>query len=152
MTGRPSPIASQHAAVEHSLTNQPPAGDDIVEAFEELRDYFKNAGHAIVSFCPNGREKALALTHIEEATMWAIKAIALNQESARAHWRHELTGNVAAGGVEPSLSASDARFDRVWEAIKGWDLSRALPDDGKRMYSGATGDDVRAILAALDGA
>jgi hypothetical protein len=36
----------------------------------------------------------------------------------------------------PGRAVVRLEFDRVWEAIKGWDLSRA---DGKRMYSGATG-------------
>jgi alkanesulfonate monooxygenase SsuD/methylene tetrahydromethanopterin reductase-like flavin-dependent oxidoreductase (luciferase family) len=92
-------LAGQHARVDHSLTNQPPAGDDVIEAFEELRDYFKNAGHAIVIFCPDGREKALALTHLEEMTMWAVKAIALNQEGAREQWERQIVQRGAGLGV-----------------------------------------------------
>ncbi len=40
----------------------------------------------------------------------------------------------------------DARFDAVWQAIKGWDLRRH-PGVG---YAGATGDDVCSILEALE--
>lgn len=36
-------------------------------------------------------------------------------------------------------------FDRIWEAIKGWDLERK-PGEG---YAGATGDDVRTIIDAM---
>jgi hypothetical protein len=45
----------------------------------------------------------------------------------------------------------EPRFEAVWQAIKRWDISRG--DEGDlcdRMYAGATGDDVRTILAALD--
>lgn len=86
-------IANQHADIDRSLTNQPPDGPDIVEAFEELRSYFKNAGHAIVTFCPQGRYRALAITALEEATMWAIKAIALDQHGARQYWERLVTAH-----------------------------------------------------------
>ena len=38
------------------------------------------------------------------------------------------------------------RFNAVWDAIKGWDIER---NSGEGL-AGVTGDDVRAILAALD--
>ena len=40
-----------------------------------------------------------------------------------------------------------AKFDAVWNAIKGWDIQRT-PGQG---YAGATGTDVATILDALEG-
>lgn len=40
-------------------------------------------------------------------------------------------------------------FDAIWQAIKGWDISRAPEEDGHRLYAGATGTDVMTILNAL---
>lgn len=40
----------------------------------------------------------------------------------------------------------DPAFEAIWQAIKGWDLSREQADG---MYSGATGNDVMHILNAL---
>ena len=39
-------------------------------------------------------------------------------------------------------------FDPIWNAIKRWDISRS----GAGTYHAPTGDDVRAILAAIDAA
>jgi hypothetical protein len=58
------------------------------------------------------------------------------------------------------------QFEAVWRAIKGWDISRGdetsypflsqsvggdqeLARSGRRLYSGATGNDVMHILNAL---
>jgi len=43
---------------------------------------------------------------------------------------------------------ADPRFDQIWEAIKMWDIEVR----GKGGREGATGNHVRAILDALDGA
>lgn len=42
----------------------------------------------------------------------------------------------------------DPAFNAIWEAIKGWDLSRGPGRQG-HMYSGATGNDVMHVLLAL---
>jgi hypothetical protein len=68
-----------HAQVEHNLTNHPPVAPEIIEAMEEVRSVAKNLGHTVIGFCPIGRDLSLALTHIEDATMHAIAAIARGQ-------------------------------------------------------------------------
>jgi hypothetical protein len=40
---------------------------------------------------------------------------------------------------------ADPLFERVWQAIKGWDISRT----SDRLYAGATGNDVMHILGAV---
>lgn len=42
---------------------------------------------------------------------------------------------------------ADPSFEAVWQAIKGWDVSRE--PGTHRMYAGTTGNDVMRILAAL---
>ncbi len=41
-----------------------------------VRHACKTAAHRINELCPNGREKSLAITKLEEAMMWANAAIA----------------------------------------------------------------------------
>lgn len=52
------------------------------------------------------------------------------------------------------MSDDDRRFEAVWQAIKNWDIGKWTDHAGRpsqrRWYSGATGDDVRTILAAID--
>lgn len=44
------------------------------------RAVMRGAAHTINELCPDGREKALAITKLEEAMMWANAAIARNTE------------------------------------------------------------------------
>ena len=41
-------------------------------------------------------------------------------------------------------------FNAVWNCIKKWDIAVPEEVDGSGLYSGATGNHVRAILNALD--
>lgn len=68
-----------HEAIEHSLTNQAPADHEVVARFEALRVNAKAFGHDIIDLCPESRERSLALTKLEEAVMWAVKAVACHQ-------------------------------------------------------------------------
>jgi len=68
-----------HDRVERSLRNHPPASDAASVGMESLRAEARTLGHALVNLCPLGREQSLALTHLEETLMWAIKAITLDQ-------------------------------------------------------------------------
>ena len=67
-------------ALHKSLTNQPPLGPEIVARFEAIRGEAKDYGSAVIALTPPSREQSLALTKLEESVMWAVKAIALNQE------------------------------------------------------------------------
>lgn len=66
--------------LDHNLTNHPPRDDSIIARFEVVRGHAKNLGRAIISECPATRERSLALTNLEQATMWAIGSIARHQE------------------------------------------------------------------------
>lgn len=71
--------ANEHDLIEHNMTNHPPVREGIVDDFEELREQAKSFGKAIVDLCPVTRERALALTNLEQALMWAIAGLARNQ-------------------------------------------------------------------------
>ena len=47
-----------------------------VQQYSEIRGHAKNMARVIDSECPESREKALALTKLEESVMWANAAIA----------------------------------------------------------------------------
>lgn len=49
------------------------------EKYTELRDMAKAFAEKIVELTPGSREQALALTYLEQASMWANAAIARNE-------------------------------------------------------------------------
>lgn len=65
------------AAFEKSVTNHRP-GPDSIEIIEDLRSYAKDFGAAVVHAVEPSREASLALTHLEETVMWAVKAVILD--------------------------------------------------------------------------
>lgn len=56
----------------------PPKADQ-PERYTRLRDGGRNVAEMILDFCPDSREKSLALTKLEEALMWANASIARNE-------------------------------------------------------------------------
>lgn len=66
-------------ALERSLTNIPPTSDKTIGRMEHLRSVAKSFGFALLATVPEGRERSLAITKLEESVMWAMKGIALNQ-------------------------------------------------------------------------
>jgi hypothetical protein len=71
---------SLHERIDHDLTNHAPAGPEVIARFERLREVAKELGHSIAAECPASREQSLALTHLEQTVMWAVAAIARNQD------------------------------------------------------------------------
>lgn len=65
---------------EFNMTNQPPKAADIVALFEATREPFKVAASFVEANVPPSRERSLAITNLEQALMWAIAAIARNQD------------------------------------------------------------------------
>lgn len=47
----------------------------------------------------------------------------------------------------PEMLDGDPLFEAIWQAIKGWDISRHPAYN--RLYAGATGNDVRHIYDAV---
>ena len=71
-----------HKQVNDTLTNHPLEYPEIGVYMENVSVHLRDAGHAIVEYCPEGRELSIALTKLQEVRMFAIAAIALNQEEA----------------------------------------------------------------------
>jgi len=51
------------------------------EKYNELREKAKELAYLIDELCPNSREKSIAITKLEEVSMWANASIARNQVS-----------------------------------------------------------------------
>ncbi len=58
-----------------------PSHAGILKAHDELRAVCRAVATTIEELCPDGREKALAFTKIEEAMFWANAAVARKQEA-----------------------------------------------------------------------
>lgn len=60
------------------FTYHPPK-DDQPDRYDNLRRNFLALANIINKYCPDSREKSLAITKLEEAVMWANAAIARNE-------------------------------------------------------------------------
>lgn len=49
------------------------------ERYQTLRDRFRGLAQTVEALCPESRERSLALTYLEQASMWASAAIARNE-------------------------------------------------------------------------
>jgi len=64
-------------AIENAFRYHPPKPGQ-PEQCERLRSKAKELAYLISELCPNSREKALAMTNLEQSVMWANAAIARN--------------------------------------------------------------------------
>lgn len=62
--------------IVHSLTNHTPHHDQ-TNRIEAIREAAKTLAYEIAHYCPNSRERSLAVTHLEETVMWAVKSVVL---------------------------------------------------------------------------
>lgn len=65
--------------IDNRFTYHAPKGDQPAR-YTELRSEARNLASVINRLCPEGREKSLAITNLEQAIMWANAAIARNPE------------------------------------------------------------------------
>lgn len=61
--------------IENDFTYHAPIGDQATR-YTRIRGEAKSFALTIASLCPEGREKSLALTNLEQAVMWANAGIA----------------------------------------------------------------------------
>lgn len=66
------------ADIVNRFTHHPPAENQLPR-YQTLRDHGRVLAEAIAQYTPTSREQALALTHLEQAVMWANAAIARNE-------------------------------------------------------------------------
>lgn len=60
------------------FTYHPPK-DGQPERYQRIRDATGTLARLLDAECPDSREKSLAVTHLEDAVMWANAAIARNE-------------------------------------------------------------------------
>lgn len=65
--------------IDHRFTHHPPTAIK-VERHESVRADAKALAHRLNETLPEGREKSLAITHLEEVVFWANAAIARSYE------------------------------------------------------------------------
>lgn len=66
------------AEIENAFTYHKPTPEQI-PVYEALRELGGNLARSIYAKCPESRERALALTKLREAIMWANAAVACNK-------------------------------------------------------------------------
>lgn len=64
--------------IENNFRYHAPKGDQ-VQRYGLIRDTAKELAKIIDAFCPNSREKSLAMTRLEESVMWANASVARNE-------------------------------------------------------------------------
>ena len=82
MTGQAPHTYAEEQQLHHlrrSLTNHRPDAEQI-NRIEKVREVGYTFGVAIVEDTPPSRAQAIALTKLEEAVMWAVKAIVLEEK------------------------------------------------------------------------
>lgn len=68
----------KQSQIERAFTYHPPKGNQ-AERYENLREKAKSFASLINDLCPESREKSIAITKIQEASMWANASIAINE-------------------------------------------------------------------------
>lgn len=71
---------SLHERIERDFTYHSPLSGSI-DAFKLIRSTAKSLALLIDIEVPDSREKSMALTHLEEAVMWANAGIVRNQNA-----------------------------------------------------------------------
>jgi hypothetical protein len=61
--------------IENNFKHHPPQ-EDQNEKYTKLREKAKELAYLINDICPESREKSLALTKLEECSMWSNASIA----------------------------------------------------------------------------
>ena len=65
--------------LDERFTHHPPTHEGIAQAQRDLRHAARMMARVVEELCPDGREKALAMTKLEEAMFWGDAAIARKQ-------------------------------------------------------------------------
>lgn len=68
------------ADIQHRFAYHQPSNEGIAIGHQVVRSQCEALAHKLNYLLPEGREKSLAITHLEETMMWANAAIARAQE------------------------------------------------------------------------
>lgn len=72
------PTADDQARLDNNFTYHAPK-DGQRERYVGIRDALKEVAQKLLEECPPSRERSIALTHLEDAMMWANASIARNE-------------------------------------------------------------------------
>jgi len=64
--------------IENIFTYHSPNSEQ-VERYTKIRNEAKSLALTLHAYCPESREKSLALTSLQQVVMWANAAIAINE-------------------------------------------------------------------------
>ena len=67
------------ADIKQRFTNHPPIDDEVVSRLEAVTGTMIDVASTLCALVPEGRERSLMLTQLEQASMWAKAGIARNQ-------------------------------------------------------------------------
>lgn len=70
----------QHETVNRNFTNHPPSDPLIGQLLDSTTDLYIAMAASMVAVLPDGREKSLVMTNLEQASMWSKAAVARNQQ------------------------------------------------------------------------
>lgn len=114
------------AYIEHSMTNHPPVNEHVVQRFEALRQVAKEWAEAIALLCPANSWKEQAIFQAENSLMWAVKAVACDQENLPELPMPEVADSIADGTI--SLDEDDAFDESVGVIMRDETEVPAFPD------------------------
>jgi hypothetical protein len=69
--------------IEKSYAYHKPSDTTLLK-IRELRKAFSNIDKLVKEVCPASRERAVSITQLETAAMWAIKAVVINDPTSLA--------------------------------------------------------------------
>jgi hypothetical protein len=72
---RGGPMGQAFSEIENNFTYHAPKPGQS-EIYEQIRAKAKEFAYLLEEFCPHGRERAVAITHLETAVFWANASIA----------------------------------------------------------------------------
>lgn len=73
----------------HRFTNHPPQDRHIGVELDNLTGLFIELACYLDDCLPEGREKSLAITKLEECSMWSKAAVARDQDRCLEKWGHK---------------------------------------------------------------
>lgn len=68
----------QQKQLDEMFTHHPPKGDQ-TERYIMIREHARSMAELLVHSCPPSRERSLALTHLQQVSMFANASIACNE-------------------------------------------------------------------------
>jgi hypothetical protein len=78
MSSNDQPLNTKRQQIDNAFVYHSPK-DDQLERYQRIRDKGKELALLIDQITPPSREQSLALTNLEQATMWANASIARNE-------------------------------------------------------------------------